>query len=148
MDVLSVGVLIGLLIFAPLIDPSMKKVYCSIDMSEAQYKAFTYAIKNHYWYQMYIGELRYSCILRLIIVVFICAWCVQMICLYGVSASLPVYTNCYIVVFIQFWCVVYVLVCASILSVLYVEILLLKTGYTAVYSVWLIKYSVAQPHLG
>ncbi|XP_065889624.1 transmembrane 9 superfamily member 3-like isoform X2 [Dysidea avara] len=38
-------------------DPSMKKVYCSIDMSEAQYNAFTYAIKNHYWYQMYIDDL-------------------------------------------------------------------------------------------
>ena len=34
----------------------VKKEYCSITLTEAKYKAFVYAIKNHYWYQMYIGE--------------------------------------------------------------------------------------------
>ena len=34
----------------------VKKEYCSIVLSEASFKAFVYAIKNHYWYQMYIGE--------------------------------------------------------------------------------------------
>lgn len=38
-------------------DPTMKKVYCSIDITEDKLKAFTYAIKNHYWYQMYIDDL-------------------------------------------------------------------------------------------
>lgn len=28
-----------------------------IDLSKAQYELFTYAIKNHYWYQMYIDDL-------------------------------------------------------------------------------------------
>ena len=27
-----------------------------MEVSEAKYKAFVYAIRNHYWYQMYIGE--------------------------------------------------------------------------------------------
>ena len=37
-------------------DAVAKKEYCSVEVSEAKYKAFVYAIRNHYWYQMYIGE--------------------------------------------------------------------------------------------
>eukprot|EP00045_Choanoeca_perplexa_P014031 m.162818 g.162818 ORF g.162818 m.162818 type:complete len:587 (+) comp16541_c0_seq1:165-1925(+) len=31
--------------------------YCSVDLTPKKYKAFAYAIKNHYWYQMYIDDL-------------------------------------------------------------------------------------------
>ncbi|XP_071808537.1 transmembrane 9 superfamily member 3-like [Asterias amurensis] len=31
--------------------------YCEVDMTEDSFKAFTYAVKNHYWYQMYIDDL-------------------------------------------------------------------------------------------
>lgn len=37
-------------------DAVAKKEYCSVKLTEAKYKAFVYAIRNHYWYQMYIGE--------------------------------------------------------------------------------------------
>ena len=32
-------------------------VYCNITLSEGTYQAFVYAVKNHYWYQMYIDDL-------------------------------------------------------------------------------------------
>lgn len=36
----------------------MKKgVYCAQKLDEEKYKAFVYAVKNHYWYQMYIDDL-------------------------------------------------------------------------------------------
>lgn len=38
-------------------DPAVKKEYCSVELSEPLFKAFAYAIKNHYWYQMYIGKV-------------------------------------------------------------------------------------------
>ena len=31
--------------------------YCEIKMTDANLKAFSYAVKNHYWYQMYIDDL-------------------------------------------------------------------------------------------
>jgi transmembrane 9 superfamily protein 3 len=31
--------------------------YCSVDLSQEKYELFAYAIKNHYWYQMYIDDL-------------------------------------------------------------------------------------------
>ncbi len=34
-----------------------KTVYCSIDLSKDKYDLFAYAIKNHYWYQMYVDDL-------------------------------------------------------------------------------------------
>ena len=34
-----------------------KTEYCTIDMNEEKFQAFSYAIKNHYWYQMYIDDL-------------------------------------------------------------------------------------------
>ena len=37
-------------------DPKLKKEYCSVELTDAKYKAFAYAIENHYWYQMYIGK--------------------------------------------------------------------------------------------
>ena len=38
-------------------DPVLKKEYCSVELTEHKFKAFAYAIRNHYWYQMYIGQL-------------------------------------------------------------------------------------------
>ena len=37
-------------------EPTSKKEYCSVELTDAKYKAFIYAIDNHYWYQMYIGK--------------------------------------------------------------------------------------------
>lgn len=31
--------------------------YCGVQLDEEKYKAFVYAVKNHYWYQMYIDDL-------------------------------------------------------------------------------------------
>jgi len=32
-------------------------VYCNVTLSEQAFQAFVYAVKNHYWYQMYIDDL-------------------------------------------------------------------------------------------
>jgi len=34
-----------------------KSEYCSLDLTKEKYDLFVYAIKNHYWYQMYIDDL-------------------------------------------------------------------------------------------
>lgn len=34
-----------------------KNEYCHVILNEDSYQAFLYAIKNHYWYQMYIDDL-------------------------------------------------------------------------------------------
>lgn len=34
-----------------------KVKYCGVELNEEHYKAFVYAVKNHYWYQMYIDDL-------------------------------------------------------------------------------------------
>lgn len=34
-----------------------KEKYCTVQLNEEQFKAFVYAVKNHYWYQMYIDDL-------------------------------------------------------------------------------------------
>ena len=34
-----------------------KTEYCSVDLTKEKYELFAYAIKNHYWYQMYIDDL-------------------------------------------------------------------------------------------
>lgn len=34
-----------------------KTEYCTVKLSEEKYQAFVYAVKNHYWYQMYIDDL-------------------------------------------------------------------------------------------
>lgn len=31
--------------------------YCAVDLNKEKYELFAYAIKNHYWYQMYIDDL-------------------------------------------------------------------------------------------
>lgn len=31
--------------------------YCAVYLDSEKYKAFVYAVKNHYWYQMYIDDL-------------------------------------------------------------------------------------------
>uniref|UniRef100_A0A4W6D1X4 Transmembrane 9 superfamily member n=1 Tax=Lates calcarifer TaxID=8187 RepID=A0A4W6D1X4_LATCA len=38
-------------------DEVMQTTYCEIDLDKAKKDAFVYAIKNHYWYQMYIDDL-------------------------------------------------------------------------------------------
>lgn len=35
----------------------MQATYCEIELDKAKRDAFVYAIKNHYWYQMYIDDL-------------------------------------------------------------------------------------------
>lgn len=34
-----------------------KMQYCEVTLTEEKYQAFVYAVKNHYWYQMYIDDL-------------------------------------------------------------------------------------------
>lgn len=34
-----------------------KTEYCSIELQKEKYEALVYAVKNHYWYQMYIDDL-------------------------------------------------------------------------------------------
>ena len=34
-----------------------KTKYCEVTLTEEKYQAFVYAVKNHYWYQMYIDDL-------------------------------------------------------------------------------------------
>lgn len=34
-----------------------KTQYCEVTLTEEKYQAFAYAVKNHYWYQMYIDDL-------------------------------------------------------------------------------------------
>lgn len=36
---------------------SSESTYCEIQLDEEKLKAFVYAVKNHYWYQMYIDDL-------------------------------------------------------------------------------------------
>ncbi|XP_064618041.1 transmembrane 9 superfamily member 3-like [Liolophura sinensis] len=31
--------------------------YCEVELNQEKYQAFVYAVKNHYWYQMYIDDL-------------------------------------------------------------------------------------------
>lgn len=31
--------------------------YCEVELNEEKAKAFSYAVKNHYWYQMYLDDL-------------------------------------------------------------------------------------------
>lgn len=44
-------------IFMTCADEVMQTTYCEIDLDKAKRDAFVYAIKNHYWYQMYIDDL-------------------------------------------------------------------------------------------
>lgn len=34
-----------------------KAEYCAVELNDDKYRAFVYAVKNHYWYQMYIDDL-------------------------------------------------------------------------------------------
>ncbi len=34
-----------------------KTEFCQVLLDETKLKAFLYAVKNHYWYQMYIDDL-------------------------------------------------------------------------------------------
>lgn len=31
--------------------------YCQVNLNEEKLKAFIYAVRNHYWYQIYIDDL-------------------------------------------------------------------------------------------
>lgn len=31
--------------------------YCEVELNDERLKAFTYAVKNHYWYQMFLDDL-------------------------------------------------------------------------------------------
>lgn len=33
-----------------------KTEYCKVTLDDKKLKAFLYAVKNHYWYQMYLGR--------------------------------------------------------------------------------------------
>jgi len=35
----------------------LSTTYCNITLSDESFQAFVYAVKNHYWYQMYIDDL-------------------------------------------------------------------------------------------
>ena len=39
------------------LDNVKRQEYCSVKLNEVSYKAFVYAVKNQYWYQMYIDNL-------------------------------------------------------------------------------------------
>lgn len=45
------------MVFLIPVDEVMQTTYCEIDLDKAKRDAFVYAIKNHYWYQMYIDDL-------------------------------------------------------------------------------------------
>ena len=34
-----------------------KTEYCQVQLDSEKLKAFNYAVKNHYWYQMYLDDL-------------------------------------------------------------------------------------------
>ena len=34
-----------------------KTKFCDVELTEDKYQALVYAVKNHYWYQMYIDDL-------------------------------------------------------------------------------------------
>ena len=38
-------------------DNIKKTEFCSVILDEIKLKSFMYAVKNHYWYQMYIDDL-------------------------------------------------------------------------------------------
>lgn len=46
----------ALILFIPA-DEVMQTTYCEIELDKVKRDAFVYAIKNHYWYQMYIDDL-------------------------------------------------------------------------------------------
>ena len=37
--------------------PIASTPYCEVELNDEKLKAFTYAVKNHYWYQMYLDDL-------------------------------------------------------------------------------------------
>lgn len=37
--------------------PVSSTPYCEVELNEEKLKAFIYAVKNHYWYQMYLDDL-------------------------------------------------------------------------------------------
>lgn len=37
------------------IDPVDSHDFCQVELTEDRMKSLIYAVRNHYWYQMYIG---------------------------------------------------------------------------------------------
>ena len=37
--------------------PIAKTEFCQVLLDETKLKSFLYAVKNHYWYQMYLDDL-------------------------------------------------------------------------------------------
>jgi transmembrane 9 superfamily protein 3 len=40
-----------------LVGPISSTPYCEVELNDEKLKAFVYAVKNHYWYQMYLDDL-------------------------------------------------------------------------------------------
>jgi len=38
-------------------DNVYQRKYCDINLDKKKYDTFVYAVKNHYWYQMYMDDL-------------------------------------------------------------------------------------------
>lgn len=56
-DIVLLKLLLMSYLFAILSDDVAKTQYCETALTEVDYKAFVYAVKNQYWYQMYIDNL-------------------------------------------------------------------------------------------
>jgi Endomembrane protein 70 len=48
---------VEVVIFTDFVADHPKSEYCSVTLTDDSYQAFVYAIKNHYWYQMYVDDL-------------------------------------------------------------------------------------------
>ena len=44
-------------LFVFVLAPVAKTEFCQVLLDETKLKAFMYAVKNHYWYQMYVDDL-------------------------------------------------------------------------------------------
>lgn len=43
--------------FVNYLEDISKVPFCQVNLNEDKLKAFVYAVRNHYWYQMYIDDL-------------------------------------------------------------------------------------------
>lgn len=46
-----------MLIFVIYLEDVSKIPFCQVNLNDEKLKAFVYAVRNHYWYQMYIDDL-------------------------------------------------------------------------------------------
>lgn len=48
----------SVVMFGNILSADVSKIqYCEVVLTAEKYQAFVYAVKNHYWYQMYIDDL-------------------------------------------------------------------------------------------